>query len=108
MLADLEVPELIADLAKFKTEAEVAKIDFERTVEAQKKAPDLVIPQTVDNARGKFEVAKASLERIEKLLGFAKITAPFSGVVTMRYVDPGAFIPAATSGKRRHTPRCSR
>ncbi|MBI4659041.1 MAG: efflux RND transporter periplasmic adaptor subunit [Verrucomicrobia bacterium] len=102
-LADIEVPELIADLAKFKTEAEVAKIDFERTVEAQKKAPDLVVPQTVDNARGKYEVAKASLERIEKLLGFAKITAPFSGVVTMRYVDPGAFIPVATSGSAANT-----
>ncbi|MBI2948588.1 MAG: efflux RND transporter periplasmic adaptor subunit [Verrucomicrobia bacterium] len=103
MLADIEVPELIADLAKFKTEVDVAKLDFERTVEAQKKAPDLVVPQTVDNARGKYEVAKAGLERIEKLLGFAKIAAPFSGVITMRYVDPGAFIPAATSGSAANT-----
>jgi membrane fusion protein (multidrug efflux system) len=103
LLADIEVPELIADLAKFKTEAEVAKLDFERMVEAQKKAPDLVVPQTVDNARGKHEVARANLDRIEKLLGFAKITAPFSGVITMRYVDPGAFIPAATSGSAAHT-----
>src|SRR5439155_12251347 len=39
-----------------------------------------------------------SLERTETLLGFAKLTAPFSGVITKRMVDPGAFIPAATSG----------
>lgn len=103
LLADIEVPELIADLAKFKTEVEVAKIDFDRTLEAQKKAPDLVVPQTVDNARGKYEVAKANLDRIDKLLGFARITAPFSGVITMRYVDPGAFIPAATSGSAANT-----
>ena len=103
LLADIEVPELIADLARFKTEVEVAKLDFERTVEAQKKAPDLVVPQTVDNARGKYEVARANLDRIEKLLGFARITAPFSGVITTRYVDPGAFIPAATSGSAANT-----
>ena len=36
-------------------------------------------------------------ERTQTLLGFAKIAAPFSGVITMRYVDPGAFVPAATT-----------
>src|SRR5205823_7837278 len=49
-------------------------------------------------AKGKLDVAKASLERTEALLGFAKIAAPFAGVITKRMVDPGAFIPAATSG----------
>jgi len=42
-------------------------------------------------------VAKANLDRAETLLQFTKITAPFSGVVTRRFVDRGAFIPAATS-----------
>jgi RND family efflux transporter MFP subunit len=36
------------------------------------------------------------MERNQTLLSFAKITAPFNGVITMRYVDPGAFVPAAT------------
>ena len=97
LLADIEVPELLADLAKFKAELEVAAIDYKRVSEAQRKAPDLVIPQTVDNAKGKLDIAKANLERTETLLHFAKITAPFSGVITKRMVDPGAFIPAATS-----------
>jgi RND family efflux transporter MFP subunit len=43
-------------------------------------------------------MAKANLERAEALLGFCKITAPFSGVIAKRAVDPGAFVPAATSG----------
>lgn len=103
LLAELETPELIADRTKFKAEMEVAKIDFERTMEAQKKAPDLVVPQTVDNARGKYDIAKANLERIDRLLAYAKIIAPFSGVITMRYVDVGAFIPAATSGSAANT-----
>jgi RND family efflux transporter MFP subunit len=43
-------------------------------------------------------VAKAELERTETLLNYAKIVAPFSGTITRRLVDPGAFIPAATAG----------
>jgi membrane fusion protein (multidrug efflux system) len=98
LLADIEVPELIADRAKYQAELEVAALDYKRISEAQKKAPDLVVPLTVDAARSKADVAKANLERTDTLLTFAKITAPFSGVITKRMVDPGAFIPAATSG----------
>jgi RND family efflux transporter MFP subunit len=98
LLADIEVPELIADRAKYKAELEVADLDYKRTSDAQKKAPDLVVPLTVDTTRGRYDVAKANLERIETLLGFSKITSPFSGIITHRFVDPGAFIPAATSG----------
>jgi len=98
LIADIEVPEMFADRAKYKTEVEVADLDYKRLNESQKKFPDLVVPQMVDNAKGKLDVAKANLERTETLLQFAKITAPFSGMVTKRLVDPGAFIPAATSG----------
>ena len=98
LIAEVEVPELIADLSKYKAEFEVAEIDFKRVSDAQKKAPDLIVLQSLDTAKGKLTVAKANLERAETLLGFCKITAPFSGVVTKRFVDLGAFIPAATSG----------
>src|SRR5207237_2816155 len=59
--------------------------------------PDLVVPDTVDRARGQFEVARASLAESETLLGYATITAPFSGVITQRYVDPGALIQAGNT-----------
>src|SRR2546422_191153 len=98
LLAEIEVPELLADRARYIAEVKVADLDYKRLSESQKRLPDLVVPQTVDNAKAKLDVAKASLERTETLLGFAKITAPFSGVITRRMVDPGAFIPAATSG----------
>jgi membrane fusion protein (multidrug efflux system) len=98
LIADIEVPEMLADMAKYKAEVEVAELDYKRLSESQKKAPDLVVPQTVDNAKAKVEIAKANLDRTETLLKFAKITAPFSGIVTRRMVDAGAFIPAATSG----------
>jgi membrane fusion protein (multidrug efflux system) len=58
------------------------------------RTPDLVVPDTVDQARGRFEVARASLAESETLLGYATIAAPFTGVITQRYVDPGALIQA--------------
>ena len=97
LLAEIEAPELIADLAKARAELELARVEYSRSSEAQKKAPDLVVPETVDAARGKLDVARANVERAETLLGFCRIAAPFSGVVTRRFVDPGAFIPAATA-----------
>ncbi len=98
LIADIEVPEMLADIQRYKAEVEVADLDFKRLSESQKKLPDLVVPQTVDNAKGKLDIAKANLDRTQTLLNYAKITAPFSGIITKRAVDPGAFIPAATSG----------
>jgi RND family efflux transporter MFP subunit len=98
LLAEIEVPELLAERARNRAEVDVADLDYKRLSESQRKAPDLVTPQTVDDARGKWEVAKANLERTDTLLGYSKIIAPFSGIISRRFVDPGAFIPAATSG----------
>ncbi len=102
-LGEIEVPELVADLGKHKAEVKVAEVDFERITTALKRAPDLIIRQSVDEARGRLDVAKADLERTQTLLGYARITAPFSGIVTARFVDPGAFIPSATSGSAAQT-----
>jgi RND family efflux transporter MFP subunit len=98
LLAEIEVPELLADETQYKSEAEVARTNFERMAEARKQAPDLVVPQTVDDLRGQWEVAQAKLQRTQTLLEFTHITAPFSGIITARFVDPGAYIPAATTG----------
>jgi RND family efflux transporter MFP subunit len=116
-LGEIEVPELLADLARYKAElvraeaeVKVAEIESSRLAKAQKQASDLVLPQAVDNAEGRFaiakanvEMARANLERTETLLRYAKVTAPFAGIVTARFVDPGAFIPAATSGSAAQT-----
>jgi membrane fusion protein, multidrug efflux system len=97
LLAEIEAPEILADLLKAKAEAEAAQLDSERVLQARKKAADLVMPQTVDAAIAKADVASAGAQRIQTLLSYAKITAPFSGIITKRWVDPGALIPAATS-----------
>ena len=116
-LGEIEVPELIAEVAKYKAElvraeaeVKVADVESGRLAKAQKQSPDLVLPQAVDNSEGRLamaragvEMARANLERTDTLLRYAKITAPFAGIVTARFVDPGAFIPSATSGSAAQT-----
>lgn len=98
ILAEIEVPELLADQKQFSVEAQVARTNHDRMTAARLKAPDLVVPETVENLRGLWQVAEARLQRTESLLQFSHITAPFAGLVTARFVDPGAYVPAATSG----------
>ena len=103
VLASLEVPELFAELARQKAESEVAGNVHKRLVQAQRSSPDLVTPLALEEAAGRLAIARAAQERTETLLAFAKITAPFAGIVTARHVDLGAFIPAATSGSAANT-----
>jgi membrane fusion protein (multidrug efflux system) len=98
LLAEIEVPELLAEEAQYQAETDVARTNYARMTEAREKAPDLVVPQTVDDLRGQWEVAQARLRRTRTLLQYSRILAPFAGMTTARFVDPGAFIPAATSG----------
>ena len=103
LLGEIEVPELIADERQFVAYTEVAHTNYERVAEAREKAPDLVVPETVDDLRGKWEIAQAQLQRARDLLQYSRLTAPFTGIVTARFVDPGAFIPAATTGSTPQT-----
>jgi membrane fusion protein (multidrug efflux system) len=94
VLARIEIPELVAARARQEAELRAAEADYTRLKESLQKLPDLVVPDTVDQARGRFEVARASLEQSETLLRYATITAPFTGIITQRFVDPGALIQA--------------
>lgn len=97
VLARIEIPELVASRAKQEAELKAAQADYGRMQESLQKAPDLVVPAMVDQARGRFEVARASLDQSETLLRYATITAPFSGIITRRDVDPGALIQASSA-----------
>lgn len=97
VIAHIEVPELQADLAKSKAEVAAASLESKRMQEARAKSPDIVLPQSVEDADAKLAIAKAGMERITTLLAFAEIKAPFDGIVTARHVDAGALVTANTS-----------
>jgi len=87
---------LVAERAKHDAELSLARAEADRVKAAQAKAPDLITPQAVDIAAARLALAEAARAKNETMLQYARLTAPFGGVVTMRYVDQGAFVPAAT------------
>src|SRR5260370_16120063 len=67
VLARIEIPELVASRAKQQAELNAAQANYDRLQESLQKLPDLVVPEMVDQARGRFEVARASFDQSETL-----------------------------------------
>ena len=109
LLAEIETPDLDqqllqakAELANAKASAALAATTAKRwndllatgTVSRQgadEKAGDLAAKQSLVNA------LQANVERYEAMKGFARITAPFDGIVTSRSTDVGALINVGSS-----------
>lgn len=98
---------------------------YTRLAEASKRRPGLVAEQELDDSRAKdqdaaakVDVAKSALEasqeqlgiskadhqRVAALQGYSIVTAPFTGVVTMRYADVGSLIQAGTASNTQSMP----
>jgi RND family efflux transporter MFP subunit len=56
------------------------------------------------SAREQLEVARAGQSKTQTLFDYARITAPFAGVITHRYADTGAMIQAGTSSQSQAMP----
>jgi len=52
----------------------------------------------IDLKKAQVEVARKDLDRAKAVADYAKIVAPFDGVVVRRTVDPGSFVQNATTG----------
>ena len=52
-----------------------------------------------EKAQADIAVAEADRERVSALLDYAKLTAPFKGVVTRRNINTGDFVQPPTAGK---------
>jgi RND family efflux transporter MFP subunit len=59
----------------------------------------LVSQLEVDKAKGGYETALATEKHSQQLVDNAMIRAPFDGVVTDRWVDPGSLIQTGTSSQ---------
>ena len=118
LLAKLEVPELRDELnralaAQKRAEADYrdAHLVYSRLMAVEKEHPNLVAQQELDAAEAKDSTteaaiagAKADVERYQTLLAYTRITAPFDGVITHRYADPGALIQAGTTSDTQSLP----
>jgi len=123
--ADAGVNQSQQDIARLKSEISRAQAGYDAThanytrlKQASDQQPGLVAAQELDDAlsrdraaesqveaaksavaaaEGKLGVSRADRLRVTSMVKYATITAPFTGVVTMRYADTGSLIPAGTS-----------
>lgn len=110
LLAEIEAPELNQDLARARAELAqteaaqaLAKTTAERWEELRK--AKTVSDQETSEKLADFALksagvaaARATVMRLEELLSFTRILAPFAGTITIRRTDVGELI-AAGSGK---------
>ncbi len=94
VLAVIEVPELEQQLARAKADLEIQRLTYQRLQSVWKEDPRLIARQDVDIAFGKYQEAKANVDELLAMDSYTQITAPFDGVITERFVDPGALIHA--------------
>jgi len=118
LLATLEVPELRDELhnaqaAEQKSEADYtnAHLAYTRLLAVNQEHPNLVAQQDLDNAAANDQAAaaaiaatKADVEKYQTLVAYTQITAPFDGIITRRYADPGALIQAGTASDTQTLP----
>jgi RND family efflux transporter MFP subunit len=57
-----------------------------------RKAKVLAAEAEVEVARRRIVVARAEVKKLAEMVGFATVLAPFDGVITRRWVDPGTLI----------------
>jgi RND family efflux transporter MFP subunit len=105
----------------------VAHLTYTRLADVQKSRPELVAQEEIDAAQGKdleasagvssakdavsaaeqgLLAAKAAFGKDQAMFGYARITAPFDGVVTQIYAYTGALLPAGTSSNKGDLALC--
>ncbi len=118
LMATLEVPELHDELRNAEAKQQKAEADYTnarlintRLVSVSKEHPGLVAQQDLDTAEANERTAaatvaatKAEVEKDKTLVEYTQITAPFDGIVTHRYADPGSLIQAGTASNTQTMP----
>jgi RND family efflux transporter MFP subunit len=118
LIATIEVPELQNELdralaAQQRAEADYrdAHLDYTRLAGVNQSQPNLIAQQDLDAAEARDHAtaaavggAKADVGQYRTMIGYTRILAPFDGVVTARYADPGALIQAASSTQTQARP----
>jgi RND family efflux transporter MFP subunit len=95
LLATIDSTELVQQALQTSATYQNALINYDRTKELT--AQNLLAKQDLDNASAAMAVAKANYDNAVTKLSYARITAPFSGIITKRNLDPGAVVTSNNS-----------
>lgn len=110
LLAEIEAPEVDAQLDQARSDAAMAAANYEIAKVTAARWQDMLQKNAVSRQSAEENVslmkakqatlaaAQANVKRLEQLQSYEKVYAPFDGVVTVRNVDVGALIDAGNSG----------
>jgi RND family efflux transporter MFP subunit len=104
LLATLEAPEVEQKYLEAKADYAIKRITYERLHNVWKENPDVIAKQDVDVAKAATEAAKHLMNNRRTMLDYTKVYAPFSGVITARFADPGALIQSAAISTTQAVP----
>ena len=111
LLAEIETPEIDQELNQARAAAQQAAANSELARATLKRWQEMVEKKVVssqefdekksalDARQADLTAAQANVARLEKLQGFQKVAAPFSGIVTARNIDNGALVSAGNGGQ---------
>lgn len=105
LLAELEAPEIVSQMAAAFSEYEAKKAMYLNTkgklvrLAQTNKTSGAVSPYDMDLAKATLAsdslglfAAKAKYESVKELFNYLKMTAPFDGIITERSLSPGSFV----------------
>src|SRR5579864_7214572 len=115
------------DLNRAQSAYTVAHLTYTRLADVQKSRPELVAQEEIDVSKGKdmeadaevssqkaalaaaeeaLLAAKAALGKDQAMFDYARMTAPFDGIITQIYARTGALLPAGTSSNKGDSALC--
>src|SRR6516165_10870662 len=96
VIALVESPETDQQVANARANYNLAVVTDHR--DRQLVDSGVISRQDFDNEHAIMLQAKATLQQNLELQKYEVVTAPFDGIVSMRYIDPGHLVPQTTAG----------
>lgn len=91
LIAILDSPELDHQVANARASYQLALLTDKRNQSLLQAG--VIAAQTADESHARMLESEATLDQLAAMQQYKVIRAPFDGIVTARYVDPGALIP---------------
>ncbi len=123
--AEAEVTGTRDEIHRAESAHEIAHLSYQRLAGVVKERPGLLAQQEIDDARSrdlvaeaqlagansrlaaamqKVGVTRAEMARVQTMLAYTHVTAPFAGVITKRYANTGSMIQAGTASQTQAMP----
>lgn len=123
--SELDVVRAKSEVTRAQSALDISKISYERLLSVSRARPNLIAQQEIDTAAARFheaeaqfatakaalaameqqvKVSTAARSKVDTMMTYLRITAPFSGMVTKRYADKGAMIQAGTASQTQAMP----